>query len=162
MKKILVLSIFTTTIFAGSYSTSSNWLLEAETEQKKFELIQNQFRGFDLAMMEVGYRFNNLYYALKEKNYKLADYHLEKIKKAIENGVQRRPKRKNNSDFMFLDTQWKIMKQALESEDKKSIWIEYENTKKSCNTCHVAENVPFIKVQSPEASAQLSAKGDSK
>ena len=33
------------------------------TEQEKLETIENQFRGFDNAMTEVGYRYQELYWA---------------------------------------------------------------------------------------------------
>jgi len=134
----------------NNYSTKSNWLLETKDEDKKFKAIQKQFRGFDLAMVEVGYRFNSFYFALKDKNYDLANYQLDKIKKSMANGIIRRPAREQNSKTMFIDTQYKAMKKALESKDDKLIIKEYEKTKRVCNACHEAENVPFIKVIDPE------------
>ena len=56
----------------NNYSTKSNWLLETKTDEQKFQKIQKQLRGFDLAMVEVGYRFNSFYFAIKDKNYDLA------------------------------------------------------------------------------------------
>ena len=150
MKTLLLLGLLSLTLSANNYSTSSNWLLETNSTQDKFKKIQTQFRGFDLAMVEVGYRFNSFYFALKDKNYALANYQFDKIKKAIDNGTVRRPKRKNNSQIMFLDTQYKNMKKALDKKDSRLIWQEYNNTKVSCNACHVAENVPFIKVIDPQ------------
>ncbi len=152
MKKIVIFLLLSfSCIYAqNNYSTKSNWLLETNNSEEKFKAIQKQFRGFDLAMVEVGYRFNTLYFALKDKNYDLAHYQLDKIKKSIENGIQRRPKRKENSKIMFLDGQYKIMKEALNKKDEKHIWQEYENTKKLCNACHSAERVPFIEVVDPK------------
>lgn len=120
------------------------------TSEQKFRAIQKQLRGFDLAMVEVGYRFNSFYFAIGDKNYDLAHYQWDKIKKAIENGVQRREKRKSNSETMFLDTQYKTMKTALNNKNEKSVLKEYEQTKQICNACHVAEKVPFIKVIDPK------------
>jgi len=151
MKKIILIgSLIFTTLFANNYSTSSQWLMETNTTQEKFKKIQTQFRGFDLAMVEVGYRFNSFYFALKDKNYPLANYQFDKIKKAIDNGTVRRPKRKNNSQVMFLESQYKKMKEAIDSNSSKRIWQEFNNTKVSCNACHVAENVPFIEVIDPQ------------
>jgi len=101
-------------------------------------------------MVEVGYRFNSFYFAIKDKNYNLANYQWDKIKKTIENGIQRRPKRTDNSKAMFLDTQYKKMKKALNEKNEKNIFKEYEKTKQVCNACHSAENVPFIKVVDPK------------
>ncbi len=152
MKIILIISImFVCNLFAeNNYSTKSNWLLETETNEQKFKKIQKQFRGFDLAMVEVGYRFNSFYFAIKDKNYDLAHYQLDKIKKAIENGTERRPKRKKNSETMFLNRQYKAMDEALSSKDSQQIQKEYINTKQLCNACHIAEKVPFIHVIDPK------------
>lgn len=146
---ILLLS-FTQLLAQNNYSTTSNWLLETKTDTQKFKAIQKQFRGFDLAMVEVGYRFNSFYFAIKDKNYDLANYQWDKIKKAITNGTHRRPKRKTNSEVMFLNTQYKTMKIALNKKNDKLIWQEYSQVKQSCNACHAVERVPFIKVIDPE------------
>ena len=150
-KIILIFSILlSVNLYAdNNYSTKSNWLIELKDDKQKFKAIQKQLRGFDLAMVEVGYRFNSFYFALKDANYDLANYQLDKIKKAIQNGIQRRPKREHNSKSMFLDTQYKSMKKALQMKDEKLIFQEYENTKRNCNACHAAERVPFIKVINP-------------
>ncbi len=110
----------------NDYSTKSDWLLETKGDEQKFKAIQRQLRGFDLAMVEVGYRFNTFYFALKDKNYKLAHYQWDKIRKSMENGIERRPKRKDNSKRMFLDTQYRSMSEALDQKSEKSIWQEYE------------------------------------
>ena len=152
MKKIVLLTLLSlSSILAeNNYSTSSEWLMETNSTQDKFKKIQKQFRGFDLAMVEVGYRFNSFYFALKDENYPLANYQFDKIKKAIENGTERRPKRKENSENIFLNSQYLSMRKALEKKDSKMIWNEFNSTKQSCNACHVAENVPFIEVIDPQ------------
>jgi len=152
VKSILLLSIilFSNLIAQNNYSTKSNWLLETKSDETKFKKIQTQLRGFDLAMVEVGYRFNTFYFALKDKNYDLAQYQLDKIKKAITNGIQRRPKRAKNSKLMFLDSQYITMSKALSTQDAVKIHKEYLNTKQLCNACHKAERVPFIRVIDPE------------
>lgn len=147
---LLLLLSFSQLLAQNNYSTTSNWLLETKTDTQKFKAIQKQFRGFDLAMVEVGYRFNSFYFAIKDKNYDLANYQWDKIKKAITNGTYRRPKRKTNSEVMFLNTQYKTMKTALTKKNDKRIWQEYRQVKQSCNACHTAERVPFIKVIDPE------------
>ena len=102
MKIILIftLLVFNCLFAANNYSTKSNWLMDTNSSEQKFKAIQKQLRGFDLAMVEVGYRFNSFYFALKDKNYDLAHYQWDKIKKAIENGIERRPanRRCSNDD----------------------------------------------------------------
>ena len=147
---ILILLSFSYLFADNNYSTKSDWLLETKTNEQKFAAIQKQLRGFDLAMVEVGQRFNTFYFAIKDKNYDLAHYQWDKIKKAIENGIQRRPKRQENSKAMFLDTQFRSMKEALNKKNEKHIWQEYEKSRQICNACHIAERVPFIEVVDPK------------
>ena len=150
MKKLLIIVLFCSALFAeNNYSTTSNWLLDTNTSEAKFKAIQTQFRGFDQAMVEVGYRFNGFYFAIKNRNYELAHYQWDKIKKSIKNGIQRRPARAENGLNMFINTQYKSMKEALNKKDVKLIWQEYEKSKNICNACHTAERVPFIKVIDP-------------
>ena len=152
MRLILLLTLLFSSYLSAenNYSTKSNWLLETKTDEQKFKAIQKQLRGFDLAMVEVGYRFNGFYFAIKDKNYDLAHYQWDKINKAITNGVQRRPARRSNSETFFLDSQYKTMKAALNKKDERRIRQEYEQTKQLCNTCHAAERVPFIEVVDPK------------
>src|SRR3990167_6171567 len=63
-------------------------------DNEKFKVIENQFRGFDKTMIEVGYRYNELYWAGVDQNWDSANYHLEKIEHTIKLGLERRPKRK--------------------------------------------------------------------
>jgi len=148
---LFITTLLVSTLLAdNNYSTKSNWLVETRTDTQKFKKIQKQFRGFDLAMVEVGYRFNSFYFAIEDNNYDLAHYQLDKIKKAIKNGIERRPKREANSKSMFLDTQYKAMSKALNGKNADTIQKEYTHTKQLCNSCHAAENVPFIHVIDPK------------
>ncbi|WP_312554546.1 hypothetical protein [Empedobacter brevis] len=42
---------------------------------EKLETIENQFSGFDMAMVETGYRYQELYWARQDENWEYADYH---------------------------------------------------------------------------------------
>lgn len=94
-------------------------------EQKKLETIENQFRGFDMAMVETGYRYQELYWAGQDENWEYADYQLEKIQKAIENGLERRPKRAPSAHH-FLTVTLPQMSEAL----KKGIQLFLIRTSK--------------------------------
>ncbi|MFA9478145.1 hypothetical protein ACERK3_07520 [Phycisphaerales bacterium AB-hyl4] len=70
---------------------SQTWL-EGDS-QSQLDQLAAQFGGFSAAMVEVGYRYNELYFAGDEANWPLAKYHVEKIRDAIEKGIERRPGR---------------------------------------------------------------------
>ncbi len=49
------------------------------TTDERLDVVAGQLRGFDIAMVEVGYRFTELYFAGEERNWAYAKYHAEKI-----------------------------------------------------------------------------------
>lgn len=86
------------------------------TEQEKLETIENQFRSFDMAMVETGYRYQELYWAGQDENWEYADYQIEKIRKASENGLEKRLKRTKSAEH-FLTIALSEMEKALEKRD---------------------------------------------
>lgn len=52
-------------------------------------------------MVEVGYRFTELYFAGKEHNWDYAKYQAEKIEVALRLGLERRPKRAQSAQFFW-------------------------------------------------------------
>jgi len=117
-------------------------------EQEKLETIENQFRGFDMAMVETGYRYQELYWAGQDENWEYADYQLEKIQKAIENGLERRPKRTSSAQH-FLTVTLPQMKEALKKKDTVVFNKNFQVLTNSCVSCHAMEKVPFFTVKTP-------------
>lgn len=122
------------------------WIKGTDNEQIK--TIEKQFRGFDNAMVETGYRYQELYWAGQDENWEYANYQLEKIKIAIENGLERRPKRVKSAEH-FLNFVLPEMKKSLESKDTVIFNKEYKTLTINCNSCHAMEKVPFFNVQTP-------------
>ena len=72
-------AIATVTQFKGQ----NDWVMNKETNDERFKVLQKQMRGFDMTMFETGARFNTFYFALKNQNYDMATYQWKKIKKTI-------------------------------------------------------------------------------
>ena len=118
------------------------------TNQEKTEIIEKQFRGFDLAMKETGYRYQELYWAGKDENWEYAAYQVEKIRKAIENGLERRPKRAASAE-QFINETLPEMGRAVMSRDTVVFSRAFRTLTLSCNNCHTMEKVPFFTVKEP-------------
>ena len=118
------------------------------TEQEKLETIENQFRGFDMAMVETGYRYQELYWAGQDENWEYADYQLEKIRKAIENGLERRPKRAKSAEH-FLTVALPEMEKALEKRDTVIFNKNFQMLTNSCISCQTKKKVPHFTVKKP-------------
>lgn len=128
-------------------ASPNDWLLSAKDDTARFELLQQQLRGFDQPMWEVGERFERLHGALRRGNHALASYHWEKIKVMIENGIAKRPKRAANAKALFLNPVWADVDAALKSDDKARAWAAFDRAKTACLACHVAEKVEFMNDQ---------------
>lgn len=127
--------------------SSSDWLLDAESDEARFGLLQTQMRGFDQPMWEVGERFEGMHDALERGNSELATYHWDKIKTTIENGIAKRPARRANAEALFLTGTWDNVRADLASADPDQSWAAFDQAKTACQSCHQAENVDYMNDQ---------------
>lgn len=148
MKYILLLSViaFLLSCTQKQETAQGTWITGTEAEQ--INTIEKQLRGFDNAMVETGYRYQELYWAGQDQNWEYADYQLEKIKLAIENGLQRRPKRAKSAEH-FLNDALPQMKKSVQSKDTAVFNQGFKTLTINCNSCHTMEKVPFFNVQIP-------------
>ena len=70
----------------------------AGTVDDKFNTVAKQLRGFDMAMVETGHRYNELYWAAQDSNWGYAHHQIKKIRTAVENGLERRLKRAKSAE----------------------------------------------------------------
>ncbi len=154
MKSVLIL--FSISLFV-SCSNSSQKTIEQESaqgewivgnEQEKLELIESQLRGFDKTMVEVGYRYQELYWGGQDQNWEYAIYQLKKIEKSIRQGLVRRPKRAESAQY-FLNEVIPEVQSAIDAKDTLLFNQSFEVMRTNCNNCHVMEKVPTFTVQIP-------------
>ena len=130
----------------SSPSGPGGWL--QGTSQQKFHTVAGQLRGFDMAMVETGYRYQELYWAGVDQNWEYAAYQAEKIKVAIGNGLERRPKRAASAEY-FLNEALPAMEKTLRKRDTTAFLEGIQLLTANCNACHAKEKVPFFNVQIP-------------
>lgn len=125
---------------------SGDWIKGSEKE--RIRTIESQFRGFDQAMVETGYRYQELYWAGQDTNWDYAKYQLEKIELTIKNGLQRRPKRAPSATH-FLTNVLPGMQRAISGADTAIFNKSFKVLTAGCNSCHAMEKVPFFTVNIP-------------
>lgn len=126
---------------------SQDWL--TGNLEEKLETITNHLRGFDMAMVETGYRHVELYWAGRDENWDYAAYQVQKLQLAIERGLERRPARAASAQ-QYLEQALPSMEKAVQERDTELFNREFEIFTQSCNACHHAEQVPHFNVQIPE------------
>jgi hypothetical protein len=123
------------------------WL--AGTADGKFETVAKHLRGFDMAMVETGYRYNELYWAAQDANWGYAEYQVLKIRTAIENGLERRPKRAKSAET-FLTIVLPSVEEAIKQRDAELLRERMGPLRSTCNSCHEDEQVEFIRIGEPQ------------
>jgi len=68
----------------ASKQSDEEWIRGGEDE--KFRLVSKHLRGLDVAMIETGYRYTELYWAGQDRNWEFAAYQLDKIRHTIVSG----------------------------------------------------------------------------
>lgn len=148
----LIILLFTLLIFSACNQKTEKNNVQGDwikgTEQEQIKIIEKQFRGFDNAMVEVGYRYQELYWAGQDENWEYAEYQIEKIKIAIENALERRPKRAKSAEH-FINTILPEMKKSVQSNNISLFNKNFQSLTIHCNNCHAMENVSFFNVQVP-------------
>jgi hypothetical protein len=119
------------------------------TTDERIRSLASHIGGFSTAMVEVGYRHNELYWAGTDANWRLAGYHADKIRDAIEKGIERRPGRADSAR-RFLDETLPAFDRALEREDTAAFAAAFDRLTRGCNGCHSGEDVEFIEIRTPE------------
>ena len=128
-------------------SSDTEWL--SGTTGKRFQEVERQLRGLDVAMMEIGYRFSELYFAGSDRNWEYAKYQVDKIDTALRLALVRRPKRAASAE-PFLNEDIPPVKEVIERRDAEAFLAVMDRLRTACMKCHVAEQVPYFTVELPE------------
>lgn len=121
-----------------------DWLLGAPSDTERFRLIQQQLRGFDQPMWEVGERWARIHDSLMRGNYELALFHWWKIEQTIGYAIIKRPQRAANARAFFLDQNYQRIRIEFESRDPQRAWTAFNDAKSVCQACHLAEQSGFV------------------
>lgn len=127
------------------------------TEIKKLsELLPDQAA----VMTHVGYHWSNLWFALQQENWPLAEFYLSETRNNLKWAIRTRPIRKNSAGMIVdlaaiaqaLDnTEFKQLQEAIGKKDKDRCVKLYDETLTVCYSCHKASEKPYLRPQRPTA-----------
>jgi hypothetical protein len=143
---------------AGKEFESKPQAQELVAEIKKLhELIPDQAA----VMTHVGYHFSNLWFAIKEENWDLADFYLSETRANLKWAVRTKPIRKDPTGKEIIElekilqaldnTQLTQMKDAIKAKDKEKSAKLYQETLAGCYACHKASFKPYLRPQIPSS-----------
>ena len=121
--------------------------LEGNSEEK-FEEVAHQLGGFSRTMVEVGYRYSELYWAGIDENWAYADHQIEHIIEAMEDGLNRRPIRVESAKD-FMEKTLPYMEELIKNNEKEEFLKGFQVFTSACNACHAKEGESAIMIQIP-------------
>jgi len=128
-------------------SLGNGWLMGAETDAKRFQLLQDDLGGFSRAMLDVSVRYERMYQAIEVGNLALAGHYWGGIKGSIENGTVRRPRRAANAEKELLATRWGEVDAVFKGTDAVAAQAAFMSARSACMSCHVAEGLEYLNRQ---------------
>ncbi|MCG2633730.1 MAG: hypothetical protein J4A00_02225 [Gammaproteobacteria bacterium] len=132
---------------AAANAGKGGWIT-GDTDER-FETVARHLRGLDMAMVEIGYRYQELYWGTVQKNWPYAEYQVAKIRQTLDNALQRRPKRAESAQNLFLPELERFTRRVAEQDDR-AVAAGFRDLTASCNACHKAEGVGSFVVVPPE------------
>ncbi len=131
----------------GASVRGGGWL--PNKAEARWDAVALHLRGLDVAMIEIGYRYGELYWGGLDQNWEYADYQAQKIQLALENALQRRPKRRASTEATFVPA-LSQMARVVQEHDAARFSEAFQQLTGACNACHAAEKFPTFYVEAPE------------
>ncbi len=140
--------------FAGvllALAAGSAMAADAET-QAQIDAIKATVPKFAIPMREVGDRFQNMYFAVKDGNWALAAYMSKYM-----NGAMTPAKLTKPDEYKtwknFYEGRFATVDKAIQAKDAAGFEAAYTKVIDDCNSCHKKMDYGFIKVVKLKAPA---------
>ena len=133
-------------VTATASAGKNDWIV-AEPDPR-FQTVARHLRGLDMAMVEIGYRYQELYRGSQQQNWPYVEYQVAKIGLALNNALERRPKRGESAKTLFLP-ELQRFSALVDGQDGVAVAAGLTALTASCNACHQAEGVASFVVTPP-------------
>ena len=130
---------------AASAPPADSWL-RGDVEERLAQVAKH-LRGLDVAMIETGYRYSELYWAGRDQNWEYAAYQVDKIATAVGLALERRPRRAASA--AALEVPLERLRSAIAQRDPAGFDDAFTTLTATCNSCHLAEQFQFVEVAPP-------------
>jgi hypothetical protein len=128
--------------------------------QQQLKKLQELVPDQAAVMSHVGYHFSNLWFAIDQDNWDLADFYLSETRSNLKWAVRTKPIRKDASGKEFelapiaeaLDNgQFTDLKKSIAGKDKATSVKLYRDALGICYACHKTSAKPYLRPQVPTA-----------
>jgi hypothetical protein len=135
---------------------SNKQVAELRAEIKKLEQLAPDQAAI---MTHVAYHWSNLWFAVDQENWPLAEFYLSETRNNLKWAVRSKPFRDTASGKIDLgsileaidNTQLKQFKEAIGKKEKARSVQLYDETLTFCYACHKSSEKPYLRPQRPTA-----------
>ena len=132
---------------AAAAETSTDWRQGGELAPKVERLVEALPNAANV-MIEMGARYQNLYWAAKLGKWDFAGYQAEEIRELIEKLQITRPKRAATAGE-FLQAVYPMLPEAVNTRDWKKFEAAFEKLRHECMACHGKNEMGFVQLPLP-------------
>lgn len=132
---------------AAASETGTDWRKSGDIPNKVERLVEALPNAANI-MIEVGARYQNLYWAAKQGKWEFAAYQAEEIKELIEKLQIARPKRAASARE-FLGVVFPVLPEAVKTRDWKKFEVAFERMRHECMVCHGKNEMGFVQLPVP-------------
>jgi len=138
----ILLGCFILVAQAEDQSSGKDWRRGEGTEGKVENLVK-LVPGTSHWMVEMGERYQNLYWAAKQGKWEFAQYQVEEMESLIKTVARARPKRADTADE-FMETAFGPVERALVSQDWGRFEKAFQQLRSECISCHHKNDHGFV------------------
>jgi hypothetical protein len=137
--------------------------------QAEVERLRSIVPGQAVAMTQVAYNFSNLWFAVQEKNWALAQFYLNETRVRLRWAVRITPARKIGAGELSLQPildeleqrHLARLREIVDAQTADGFAVAYDEVLDACYGCHVASEKPYLRLTRPARPAEtLIAFGD--
>jgi hypothetical protein len=131
-------------LLACSAALADDWRREGSDAEKLEQLIRAMPNTAAL-MLQVGDRYNNLYWAARQGQWEYAGYQLAEMQGVLRRNMVTRPGRAEDLQA-FMDDGFEGMEAAIEARNDELFLRAFEHMRGQCMACHAASGYEFIRL----------------
>lgn len=119
-----------------------DWRNTASDEEKMAKIIK-ALPGASTLMLQMGSRYQNLYWAAKQGKWEFAEYQLEEMEDLVKTLQITRPARAATAQT-FLDTMYPRILEATAAKDWNTFQRAFTELHNACMQCHTDNDHSFV------------------
>lgn len=147
---------------AQAGSNAAGQTVDLVALQAEVERLRSIMPGQAVAMTQVAYNFNNLWFAAHADNWPLAQFYFNETRVRLRWAMRITPTRKIAAGEIALApilealeaTELAALEQAVAGKDVQRFEASYRRMMDGCYACHAASEKPYLRLQIPTAPAE--------